>query len=177
MNSTRRTPKSSASAAANALRRIVRAIRVSSHRAEETFGISGAQLFVLQQLEGQPAASLGELASRTLTDVSSVSVVVSRLVQRQLVARRASAKDGRRIELSLTARGRAILLEAPESVQARLVAALRGLRASELATFTRVVDRLARDMGADAAPPTMFFEPEADAPARGRSRSSKGSRS
>src|SRR5438034_11619122 len=100
--------------AVNALRRIVRAIRLSSHVAEEKLGISGAQLFVLQQLAQGPKSSLGELAGRTLTHESSVSVVVSRLVRRRLVARRASAADGRRVELSLSPAGERLLRRAPE---------------------------------------------------------------
>src|SRR5678815_2642677 len=101
------------------MRRIVRAIRLSSHTAEETLGISGAQLFVLQQLAVHPGASVGELADRTLTHQSSVSVVVSRLVRR-----RTSTTDRRRIELSLTTAGRALLSRAPELAQSRLIAAL-----------------------------------------------------
>ena len=37
-------------AAMNAVRRIVRALRVSSRASEKALGVSGAQLFVLQQL-------------------------------------------------------------------------------------------------------------------------------
>ena len=64
----------------NGLRRITQALRLSSSVVQDTLGITGAQLFVLQQLADRPGASLRELAERTLTDQSSVSVVVSRLV-------------------------------------------------------------------------------------------------
>ena len=37
-------------AAMNGIRRIVRALRLSSRAAEKALGVSGAQLFVLQQL-------------------------------------------------------------------------------------------------------------------------------
>src|SRR5580658_6655719 len=74
----------------DALRRVVRALRLTARDAERSAGISGAQLFVLQSLADQAAASLNELAERTLTDQSSVSVVVKRLVARRLVARKPS---------------------------------------------------------------------------------------
>jgi len=144
----------------NALRHIVRAIRLSSHAAETRLGISGAQLFVLQQLAESPAASLNELAARTLTDQSSVSVVVSRLVRRGLVARRASDGDARRVELSQTARGRALLRSAPELAQTRLVTALKKVPARDLRTVRRVLEAVARDLGAGGEPPVMFFERE-----------------
>jgi DNA-binding MarR family transcriptional regulator len=153
-------PASSEGVALDALRRIVRAIRVSSHAAEELHGISGAQLFVLQQLRGGPVASLRELAVRTLTDESSVSVVVSRLVRKKLVTRRKSAADARRIELSLSPAGALLLRKAPEPAQARLVRALERVDAHELAVVARVLDGRAREMGEAAEPPRMFFERE-----------------
>src|SRR5215217_2732988 len=59
----------------DAIRRIVRVLRVSSRAAEKQVGLSGAQLFVLHKLEDAPALSLNELADRTRTHQSSVSVV------------------------------------------------------------------------------------------------------
>ena len=93
----------------DSVRRIVRALRESSREAERKVGISGAQLFVLQQLAGGPAQSVSDLAERTLTHQSSVSVVVQRLVSVGLVARRPSRSDRRRTELRLTSRGRHVL--------------------------------------------------------------------
>src|SRR5262245_50555306 len=97
----------------NSLRRITQAIRLSSSVVQDTLGITGAQLFVLQQLAECPGASLRELADRTLTDQSSVSVVVSRLVEAGHIARRTSQSDGRRTELTLTETGRALIDRAP----------------------------------------------------------------
>jgi len=59
----------------DALRRIVRALRLSSTDLERTHGVSVAQLFVLEQLADGHARSIKQLADETLTDPSSVSVV------------------------------------------------------------------------------------------------------
>src|SRR6476619_1631484 len=59
----------------NAVRSIVRALRINTRAIELKMGISLAQLFVLQQLAERPADSLNELADRTATHQSSVSVV------------------------------------------------------------------------------------------------------
>ena len=77
----------------NAVRSIVRALRINTRAIELKMGISLAQLFVLQQLAEKPAESLNELAERTATHQSSVSVVVRRLVERGYVSRTASALD------------------------------------------------------------------------------------
>ncbi|HTI65640.1 MAG TPA: hypothetical protein VL524_19085, partial [Gemmatimonadaceae bacterium] len=62
----------------NAVRSVVRALRINTRAIELKMGISLAQLFVLQQLAEKPADSLNELADRTATHQSSVSVVVRR---------------------------------------------------------------------------------------------------
>src|SRR5690242_17929796 len=105
----------------NAVRSIVRAFRVNTRAIELKMGISLAQLFVLQQLTERPADSLNELAERTATHQSSVSVVVRRLVERGLVSRTASAADKRRIEIDLTPAGRALLADAPTTITKQLI--------------------------------------------------------
>ena len=80
----------------DALRRIVKELRVSSRSVERTHGVSSAQLFVLQKLnESTVPLSINELADRTQTHQSSVSVVVSRLAEDGWVLRQPSPKDGR----------------------------------------------------------------------------------
>jgi DNA-binding MarR family transcriptional regulator len=116
----------------DSVRAIVRTLRVSGRAAEQAVGLHGAQLFVLQKLAEAPAQSLAELASRTLTDPSSVSVVVSRLVARRLVSRSVSPEDGRRVIIALTPAGRATLRRAPEAAQAQLMGAAERLPRREL---------------------------------------------
>jgi len=145
----------------DSLRRIVRDLRLTARDAERDAGISGAQLFVLQALADAPASSLNELADRTLTDQSSVSVVVKRLADRKLVARKPSAADARRIELSLSPTGRKLLARCPEPTQARLVVALRRLTPAELSTLTAGLAALVRQMGMENAAAKMFFDEEA----------------
>lgn len=145
----------------NSLRRVVRDLRLSARGAERVAGISGAQLFVLQALSEANASSLNNLANRTLTDQSSVSVVVKRLVDRKLVARKTSSVDARRVELALTASGRRLLARCPEPTQTRIVAAIRRLQPVEMGGLTRGLDALVREMGLGEETPRMFFDEEA----------------
>ncbi len=142
----------------DSLRRIVRLLRLSSTAAEQGHGLSGAQLFVLHQLSAGPAASVAELATRTRTDPSSVSVVVRKLVEAGLVARKASAADARRSELRLTTRGTRLLGHAPEPGQARLFAALDALPRTTRAATARGLAALVEHMGAEDEPAPLFFE-------------------
>jgi DNA-binding MarR family transcriptional regulator len=144
--------------AVDSIRRILHALRTSAGEAEARAGVTGAQLFVLQSLAEAPAASLNELAARTLTHQSTVSVVVDRLVRRQLVIKRRAQADARRVELRLSARGRALVRRAPQVAQARLIEGLRALPRSEVCELARLLRRLLRAMHATREPAAMFFE-------------------
>ena len=152
----------------DALRLIVRDLRLSARDAERAAHITGAQLFVLQQLHDGGTLSLGELAERTMTDQSSVSVVVKKLVAAKLVARKPSREDARRLELSLTPAGKKLLARCPEPTQVRLVAALKRLAPNEVEGLTSGLSALVREMGLESEPPPgMFFEEGASRPVAG----------
>src|SRR5262245_7311045 len=146
-------------AALDALRRVVQGLRMFSTRAEQATGLSGAQLFVLQQLAEAPARSLNELAVRTRTHQSSVSTVVTRLVERGLVSRKRSGEDARRVLLEVTPAGRALVTRAPETAQKRLITALEGLPAARRRSLMRDLETLVAALGMDHEPAALFFEP------------------
>ena len=143
--------------ALDAIRRIISVLRRSSRLAESEVGIGGAQLFVLQQLATAPARSINELAERTYTHQSSVSVVVRRLVKQGLVERRPAPDDRRRRELRLTRAGQRLAGRAPVPAQTHLINGLRALSLSQLRTLGRLLDRVVRRMGAAGEPPAMLF--------------------
>ena len=144
----------------DAIRRIIRVLRRSSRRSEQQLGIGGAQLFVLQQLADAPAGSINDLAARTYTHQSSVSVVVRRLVEQGLVARQPSTNDGRRRELRLTSAGKRVVSRAPVPGQVHLINALLKLPRAELRNLERGLDRVVAEMGAEDEPPAMLFADE-----------------
>ena len=143
----------------DSVRRIVQALR-SSHRTAGTMKLTGAQLFVIASLaEADEPLSVGELAHRTRTDQSTVSVVVSRLVEKGLVKRGTSSRDSRRVDLSLTAKGKALQRRAPATVpQQKLAAALEQLSARDASTLARLLSLIVTDMGEADSPARMLFE-------------------
>ncbi|MGH7670979.1 MAG: MarR family winged helix-turn-helix transcriptional regulator [Gemmatimonadaceae bacterium] len=149
--------------AMNAIRSIVRALRVSSRMIENKMGMSGAQLFVLQQLAERPAHSLNELAERTATHQSSVSVVVRRLVDHGYVTRTASDADRRRVELALTERGREILAGAPTTVQVQLLRGARALSSDQKQSLAQLLEAWVQASGLEeGTPPLMLDDHGAD---------------
>lgn len=139
------------------LRRLVKALREGSRAAEQELGLSGAQLFVLEALKGEESLSLSEVAERTHTHQSSVSVVVSRLVERGLVKRVRAKDDGRRLELCLTPRGEKLQAREPHAAQHKLIAAVNKLPLAQRRTLALTLNRIADSMDLPTTP-GMFFE-------------------
>ena len=141
------------------IRRIVQALR-SSHRTAGKMNLTGAQLFVIATLgEAEVPMSVGELAAQTRTDQSTVSVVVSRLVEKGLIKRTTSSKDSRRAELTLTTKGKGIQKKAPSTVpQQKLAAALEKLSAKDATLFARLLSHIVDEMGESDKPAAMMFE-------------------
>ena len=144
----------------DSIRRIVRLLREGSRASEDAVGLSAAQLFVLQKLDPDEPLSLNELAARTLTHQSSVSVVVSRLVERGLVLRRPSANDARRLELLPTKRGLQLRERAPAPQQSRIIAAVESLTAQQQRALADALDRLVRALDIDERAAPMLFDDE-----------------
>ena len=144
----------------NAIRSIVRALRINTRSIELKMGISLAQLFVLQHLAERPAESLNDLAERTATHQSSVSVVVRRLVERGYVTRTTAAADKRRIQIDVTDKARALLADAPVTIQAQLMTGLRALGREDQTRLADLLERWLTLSKVDFASPPMFGELE-----------------
>jgi DNA-binding MarR family transcriptional regulator len=144
----------------NSLRRLVHSMHNASRDTERRLGVTGAQLFVLTQLRATPSLSINALAERTMTHQSTVSVVVRRLVRRKLVKKVRAADDARRVELTLTPAGLALLRRAPEAMQTRLARAIQEIDETERGVLADGLQQLVHAMGADRAAPPMFFEAE-----------------
>lgn len=161
---TNTTPASdpvSVAGALDAIRRLVRTLRTSASEVERDTGLTSAQNFVLHLLSQAPAESMNQLATRTMTDQSSVSVVVSRLEAKGLVARTHSATDARRTQVEITPAGRELLQGKQPTVQARLIRALELMPQDALVVLEYEITQLTALMGAAHEPPTLFFEDDA----------------
>jgi DNA-binding MarR family transcriptional regulator len=151
-------------------------LRVSSRAAEREVGVSAAQLFVLEKLaDAKQPLSVGELAERTLTHQSSVSVVVQKLERAELVSRGKSSDDGRRVELSLTPKARTLLRRAPKAAQHQIIEAINALAPPKRRQLASLLGAVAMAVAPDEHPAMLFEDPSeplaSRKPARARTRS------
>ena len=144
--------------ALDAIRKLVRVLGESARLAQGQTGITGAQLFVLRVLSDHPGLSINELAERTMTHQSSVSAVVSRLVESGLVTRSPAPDDRRRQLVTMTPRGRALHRTAPAVAQEILVEALRALAPERRRALAMSLRALTDALGVSEQTAPMFFE-------------------
>jgi len=145
----------------DSIRRIVRVLRLASRDAEKRVGLSAAQLFVLQKLAEGGVLSVNDLAERTHTHQSSVSVVVRRLVERGFADRIRSKADARQAEVSVTTAGKAVLKSAPTAAQDHIIHALEHMNSGEVRDLAGALEKLVQHLGIDGtAIVPMLFEDE-----------------
>ena len=146
----------------DSIRRLVRLLRLTDRAAQSEMGLSGAQLFVLHELGKTPSQSLSELAERTRTDQSSVSVVVTRLVEAGYLTRDRDKRDARRLVLTLTKSGRAIAEKAPPAAQERIIEALERIAPADRRRFADIFSRVIDELGESRTNAPMIFEDESN---------------
>jgi DNA-binding MarR family transcriptional regulator len=144
----------------NSLRQIVRALRLNSSQVESKTGLSGAQMFVLQKIQPGETVSVNEIAARTKTDQSSVSVVVKKLTEKKFLSRKTDPNDQRKALLSLTATGISVANRPSGLVQDHLLSAIQSLPKGERIRLAALLQKLNQIAKIDQEPTTLFFEDE-----------------
>lgn len=134
------------------IRRIVRAVSLHSRDLGRSSGLTVPQLLALRAV--QAAGHHGTTATEILDDVGvtagTLSGIIQRLVHAGLIDRRRSDQDRRRVVLTLSARGRSTLQEAPRPLQARFVERLESLPIAEREQIIASLHRVVQMMEAEA---------------------------
>ncbi len=107
-------------------------VRQQFREVEQTCGISGSQLWILQEVARTPEIGVSELAERLSIHQSTCSQLVEKLVTRELIIKERSKEDQRRVGLCLTAEAARILKNAPGPAEGILPEALQALPESAL---------------------------------------------
>lgn len=111
---------------------IVKSIRRHYQDVERRAGVSGAQLWALAQIAGQPGAEVGALARALAVHQSTASNLVRDLLKRRLVTRERRGRDLRHVQLYPSKKGLGLLRAAPRPLIGVLQQALSELSAARL---------------------------------------------
>lgn len=121
---------------------IMRTAQRHSQWIERQSGVTGAQLWALQELFERPGLRVGELAKLMALHQSTASNMIDRLETTGLVRKERTATDQRVVRLFLTERGSDLLAGAPSPVRGVLPEALRMLPPDDLLRLQNELDVL-----------------------------------
>lgn len=109
-------------------------------------GVTALQRLVIRQLGRHPGMSPGKLALTLHVDPSTLTGVLQRLVGRGWIDRRRDPRDGRRLRLGLTPRGRTYDVHDEATVEAAISRALSRVRPHAARDARLVLDTLIREL-------------------------------
>lgn len=107
-------------------------VRQHFREIEQTCGITGSQLWILQEVSKSPDIGISDLAEHMSIHQSTCSQLVEKLVARGLLVKERSKEDQRRVGLCLTAEAAEMLKVAPSPSEGVLPEALQALPESAL---------------------------------------------
>jgi DNA-binding MarR family transcriptional regulator len=128
---------------------LVHALDVRSKRMVQTIGVTGPQRLVIRLIGQKPNQTASEIADMLGKHPSTLTGVLARLEERNLITRAVDAEDRRRARFTLTAAGKRIDRERRGTVEAATRRAL--LRAGDdkvsemLAVIALLIEELERE--------------------------------
>ena len=121
-------------------------VRQHFREIEHTCGVTGSQLWIIQELAKTPDIGVSELAERLSIHQSTCSLLLDKLVVRKLVIKERSKEDQRRVGLRLTEEASNLIRKAPGPADGVLPEALRALSENSIielyASLEKVIQQL-----------------------------------
>lgn len=139
-----------AKAATNALKKfrvIYGTVRQHFREVEQSCGISGSQLWLLQEIHRTENIGVSELANRLSIHQSTCSQLVDKLAKAKLVIKQRSEQDQRRVGLCVTEQAIAILAKAPSPAEGVLPEALNAMPNDVLLQLDSVLEKVIKQLG------------------------------
>ncbi len=132
---------------------LVHGLDRASKRMGQDLGVTGPQRLALRVIGLFPDISAGQLAHMLHIHPSTLTGILQRLIEQQLVERTALTSDRRRAQLRLSRRGAKIDRLNTGTVESAVSSALRGASARDRAATQRLIgavsQQLTRHLGPD----------------------------
>jgi DNA-binding MarR family transcriptional regulator len=138
-----------------ALRKVIRAIDLHSKHLSKTSGLTSPQLLIMLEIDKASGVNSSQVAKSVNLSPATVTNILDRLENKNLVSRVRDTQDKRKVGLYLTDDGKAILLNAPQALQEHFIAKFSNLAQWEQSQLLSSMERLSEMMDAneiDAAP-------------------------
>ncbi|MGP1716211.1 MAG: MarR family winged helix-turn-helix transcriptional regulator [Methylophilus sp.] len=136
------------------------AVRQHFREIESTCGISGSQLWLLHEIATHPELGVSRLAENLSIHQSTCSLLVEKLVKKQLVKKQRLTEDQRKVGLLVTPAGHALLAKAPQPVDGILPQVLATMEVDALKNLKASLEMVVSKLDTKAA--SMSGHPMAD---------------
>ena len=144
-----------------ALRKVIRGVAIHSRRLVATHEITAPQLICLITIAADGPLTLKEIAQRVYLGSSTVVGILDRLESKGLVLRARDTRDRRLVNVTVTARGRELVKNAPSPLQEGLARSLKALPQIEQATIALALQRIVDLMEVEALDAAPLLDTEA----------------
>jgi DNA-binding MarR family transcriptional regulator len=112
-------------------------------------GFTGPQRLAIRFIGRQPGLAAGELAALLHLDPGTVTGILRRLEDAQIINRIRDASDSRRVRLTLTPRGQLLNRRRAGTIEAAVRRALSAVGDGDVRATRRVLKLLAAELGAE----------------------------
>ena len=138
-----------------ALRKVIRAIDLHSKHLSKTSGLTSPQLLIMLEIDKVAGVNSSQVAKSVNLSAATVTNILDRLENKNLISRVRDTQDKRKVGLYLTDNGKALLVKAPQALQEHFIDKFSSLAQWEQSQLLSSMERLSEMMDAneiDAAP-------------------------
>jgi DNA-binding MarR family transcriptional regulator len=121
-------------------------VRKHFREVEKACGISGSQLWILQEVASTPNVGVSELADRLSIHQSTCSQLVEKLVVGKLLVKLRDTEDQRRVGLTLTPRGQRVVAKAPQPAEGVFPKMLQSMGRKDLTELNHALGKVIRQL-------------------------------
>jgi DNA-binding MarR family transcriptional regulator len=132
-----------------ALRGIIRAADIHSHRMQKEFGLTGPQLSILRVIRRLAPVATGTLADAAGFSRATLTGILDRLERQKLIERVRDPGDRRTVVVTPTPEANRLLAKAPSLLHKQLYDELARMPSRERGELLNAVQRVSRLMLAD----------------------------
>ena len=143
------------------LRKVIRAIDLHSKHLNKTSGLTSPQLLIMLEIDKEYSINSSQVAKKVNLSPATVTNIIDRLENKNLISRVRYTQDKRKVGLYLTDDGKALLLKAPQALQQHFIEKFSNLEQWEQSQLLSSMERLSHMMDADKidAAPLLELEP------------------
>jgi len=143
------------------LRKVIRAIDLHSKHLNKTSGLTSPQLLIMLEIDKEYSINSSQVAKKVNLSPATVTNIIDRLENKNLISRVRYTHDKRKVGLYLTDDGKALLLKAPQALQQHFIEKFSNLEQWEQSQLLSSMQRLSHMMDADKidAAPLLELEP------------------